>query len=218
MGRLAESSQIWLHAIAPFWGLVLVGVTLVSALLPVPWLAVFAHMAALTCVFHLWHIALHDRRSGPLYRQHQRHHATHSGRHFLAARYHSEGGVLQELSLLFAAAILAAISALLGASAPMLITCALASVALIVAGGALHRAMHVADHPLGRFRWFCLLRRLHVGHHIDPSSNLGIIECGLDALKGSLRTPGHLRADESCRDPRAACAEAVQRPAAARGT
>ena len=190
MGKFSGSASLWLHAVAPFWGLALSGTTLVSALLGVSWLALFGHIAALTLVFHLWHVALHDPRSGRLYVQHQRHHQIHSGRSFLSAHYHSEDGLLQELTLFFAAVILLGISAALGQSGRMLATCALAYVALIVAGGWLHRVMHVSGHVLGRFRWFRVLRSLHFQHHVDPRSNLGIIECGIDALHGSLQLPG----------------------------
>lgn len=54
----------------------------------------------------------------------------------------------------------------------------------------MHRAMHVSGHRLGRFGWFRALRSLHVQHHIDTATNLGIIECGFDALAGTLRAPG----------------------------
>lgn len=177
------------QAIPPFWGLALGGTTLAWALLCTPWLVVFGHIVALTAIFHLWHVALHDPRSGPLYRQHQRHHQIHSGRRFLSAHYHSDEGLLQELTLLAAAALLLFALALLGSSGRTLCTCAVASLVLVVGGGWLHRAMHIADSGLGRFAWFRLLRRLHLQHHVDPSCNLGIIECGLDALRGSLRLP-----------------------------
>lgn len=180
---------LWLHAVAPFWGLVLGFTTLAWAVLGCSWLGVFLHIVALTTVFHLWHAALHDPRSGRLYLQHQQHHQIHSGRRFLAARYHSEDGLLQELTLFAAAAFLLVISAVLGSPGRVLGPCALAYVALIVGGGFLHRVMHVQDHWLGRFRWFRVLRSLHVQHHIDPTHNLGIIECGLDAMHGSLRFP-----------------------------
>lgn len=193
MSRSDKAQGLLLRAAIPFWAFALGGTTLAWALLGCPWVAVLGHIALLAGVFRLWHRALHDPRSGPLYRQHERHHLNHSSRQYLATSYHSEDGLLQELSLGAAALVLLAGSAALGTAPRTLGACSVAYASLIVGGGWMHRAMHVSGHWLGRFGWFRALRSLHVQHHIDTATNLGIIECGFDALAGTLRLPGMAR-------------------------
>lgn len=148
------------------------------------------HSIALVLGFHGWHRALHDPRSGRLFRQHQRHHVhNYPPQRPDTPRYLCDGGAAQEWSLALVALGLLALSALLGMSLPVLAGCALSDLALLVAGEGLHRAMHTSGTPLLRFRWFRDLRALHLRHHSDPTTHFGIVEYGVDGLLGSLRRP-----------------------------
>lgn len=188
MGKIDQAGVPFLRAVAPFWVAAMGGTTLTWVLLGTPWLAVLGHIALLALIFHLWHRAMHDPRSGPLYRQHARHHdALHSAERFLAVRYLGEGGLLQEVTLSLAAAALLVASARLGTAPWTLTSCAVAYVVVVAAGAWLHRAMHTSGHWLGGIRWFRDLRKLHWLHHVDPASNMGIIECAFDAVFGTLR-------------------------------
>lgn len=149
-----------------------------------------AHAAVLVLAFHAWHRALHDPRSGPLFRQHSRHHVQNYPRHRPATpHYLADGGAAQEVSLAVCALAILLGSALLGTPPGTLIGCALGFAGLLVGGAYLHRAMHTQPTPLARYRWFADLRALHLRHHIDARSNFGIVEYGVDALLGSLRRP-----------------------------
>lgn len=166
-----------------------------------------AHAAVLVLAFHAWHRALHDPRSGPLFRQHSRHHVQNYPRHRPATpRYLADGGVAQEVSLSLCALAILLGSALLGTPPGTLFGCALGFAGLLVGGGYLHRAMHTQPTPLARYRWFRDLRALHLRHHIDARSNFGIVEYGVDALLGSLRGP--VRSPAAATEP----ASIVERP------
>ena len=103
--------------------------------------------------------------------------------------YLADGGPGQEVSLAVIALGLLVASALLGTRPVALAGYAVGFAAMLVAGGALHRAMHTRRTPLLAFRWFRDMRALHQRHHIDPKVNFGIVEYGLDALLGSLVRP-----------------------------
>ncbi|HNN97670.1 MAG TPA: sterol desaturase family protein [Pseudomonadota bacterium] len=183
--------------LSPFW-IATAGLDLLFSGLPGGHVGGFAvHGLALVVGFHAWHRALHDPRSGRLFRLHVRHHVmNYPASRPTTARYLADGGPGQELSLALIALGLLAASALLGTRPLVLAGYALGFAAMLVAGGALHRAMHTQRTPLLVFRWFRDMRLLHQRHHVDPKVNFGIVEYGLDALLGSLVRPLRSRVEQ----------------------
>lgn len=179
-----------LRVLSPFW-IATAGLDLLFSGLPGGHVGGFAvHGLALVVGFHAWHRALHDPRSGLLFRLHVRHHVmNYPASRPTTARYLADGGEGQEVSLAVIALGLLVASALLGTRPVALAGYALGFAAMLVAGGALHRAMHTRRTPLLAFGWFRDMRLLHLRHHIDPKVNFGIVEYGLDALLGSLVRP-----------------------------
>jgi len=178
------------RVLSPFW-IATAGLDLLFSGLPGGHVGGFAvHGLALVVGFHAWHRALHDPRSGRLFRLHVRHHVmNYPASRPTTARYLADGGPGQEVSLAVIALGLLVASALLGTQPVALAGYALGFAAMLVAGGALHRAMHTRRTPLLAFRWFRDMRALHQRHHVDPKVNFGIVEYGLDALLRSLVPP-----------------------------
>jgi len=54
----------------------------------------------------------------------------------------------------------------------------------------LHAQFHIEGSRLNRFSWFRERKELHRQHHMDPSTNFGVLEFSYDRLMGTLMMRG----------------------------
>ena len=123
----------------------------------------------------LVHRVLHSPRMGKLHRDHVHHHTTiYPPDDFLSDTYREPpGGDSQGLYYL-TPILLLAIAALLVFGWIYGVVVMLLGTAVLKANGYLHDATHIRGHKLEKYAWFLQLRRMHVQHHINEATNLGI--------------------------------------------
>lgn len=136
------------------------------------------------------HRLLHWPRAGALHRAHMGHHERlYPARDFLSETYrrpaHGENTVLL-FAPFFVTLAVAVILALPSQTAALLLV-ELAALAWL--NDCLHDALHVRGFWLERFAFFRRLRALHLQHHLEMRSNLGICCWVFDRILGSFRDP-----------------------------
>ncbi len=140
---------------------------------------------------HAVHWLAHSPRGGALYAAHLIHHEVlYPPGDFLSATYRGPQSWRQSSTVAFLPYLLflCALAFVLLPNGHAL----LASAVMLVVGrldSDLHDALHVRGAWLERFRWFRHLRALHLEHHLDTGTNLGI-HCFLwDRLRRTFRPP-----------------------------
>ncbi len=144
---------------------------------------------------HLVHWLAHSPRGGALHAAHLVHHEVlYPPGDFLSATYCGPRSWRQSSTVAFLPYLV-----LLCALAFVLLPpghAILASAVMLVVGrldSDLHDALHVRGTWLERFSWFRRLRALHLEHHLDTHTNLGIHSFLWDRARGTFR-PSRLAA------------------------
>lgn len=147
------------------------------------YLDVASALLAGSLVGHLFHMAIHRRWAGPLYRAHMDHHIKQYppsrlvSDKYLAAKWYNSG------ALLFTPPLLAvmALALWLGAS---WVFCGVL-IAFAVSNDWLHDQFHCNRPWLERSAWYRQMRVQHFQHHWNMKTNYGIVTNFWDAIFGS---------------------------------
>jgi hypothetical protein len=138
---------------------------------------------------YLVHRLAHWPGGGSLYRAHQVHHAAYPPSDFVSDVYRAPGR--KESSVLGFLPYHVALCALgfLILRPAVAFVVAIAATLIGWANSYVHDGLHVRGFWLERFGWFHRLRALHLQHHRDVATNLGIFSWLWDRLAGSFRAP-----------------------------
>lgn len=131
---------------------------------------------------YLVHRALHAPWMGRPYEDHYHHHwKIYPPEDFLSEEYRHPPEEAEQAKY-YVPAFLLACMPLLAIHWGYFVEAAILSITVLKVNAMVHDALHIRGHWLERFSWFLVLREIHVNHHVDPSTNLGIFSFFADRL------------------------------------
>jgi len=132
----------------------------------------------------------HRRVIVAIFRRHtQSHHFLYSKLTFEQRAYREDEESVSHMMVPIAVLIAYAAYCLL--PLPLFIVSSTTVLLTCVAHAYLHTHFHLAESPLRRFGWFRRLKALHCVHHVDQSTNFGVVTLVWDRVMGTF-APGAL--------------------------